>query len=282
MVGIYKITNNANGKIYIGQSENIERRWRAHINASKRYNYPLYVDMRKYGVDNFSFEVLEECRVDELDVKEKDYIKKLNAYIHKKGSNGYNMTLGGKNNTTGMKFSVESRKKMSLAKQGYVPYCNGKPRKQEHIKKLRESFRANYKKENHPMYGKHLSDTTKEKIRQANLGKKHTEETRKRMSESRKGSRNANYGKKWTDEQKRMASERNIGKQAGAKHPNSKYLICDNKVYGCVRECAEVYNINRRTMNAWLTGKRRMPQKFIDLKLHRATAEELEQYGLKN
>ena len=39
MIGIYKITNNVNGKIYIGQSVNIEKRWKDHISASKNKNY---------------------------------------------------------------------------------------------------------------------------------------------------------------------------------------------------------------------------------------------------
>ena len=64
--GIYKITNLINSKVYIGQSRNIEERWKEHIEKgnnqnSEEYNYPLYQAFRKYGIDNFKFEILEEC-----------------------------------------------------------------------------------------------------------------------------------------------------------------------------------------------------------------------------
>ena len=73
MMGIYKIENLVNGKIYIGQSINIERRWQGHrkgIKSRVDKEKPLYRAMNKYGIENFSFEVLEECEEEELDEKE--------------------------------------------------------------------------------------------------------------------------------------------------------------------------------------------------------------------
>ena len=95
MVGIYKITNNINKKVYIGQSIDIKRRWRGHKSTATNpndecYNLPLYRAIRKYGIENFIFEVLEECNVSELNEKERFYIQKYNSYF-----NGYNLTLGG-------------------------------------------------------------------------------------------------------------------------------------------------------------------------------------------
>ena len=63
--GIYKITNNINNKIYIGCSKNIEHRWLAHKSESilennQQYNYSIHKAFRKYGLDNFSFEIIEE------------------------------------------------------------------------------------------------------------------------------------------------------------------------------------------------------------------------------
>lgn len=94
-IGIYKIENLINGKIYIGQSSNIERRWKNHkANAfnknDKGYDYPLYRAIRKYGLRNFSFEIIEECSLTELNDKEKYYISKYNSFF-----NGYNQTFGG-------------------------------------------------------------------------------------------------------------------------------------------------------------------------------------------
>ena len=62
---IYKITNKINNKCYIGSSIRVEKRWKEHINASKnpnnpQYNYPLYSAFRKYGIENFTFEILKD------------------------------------------------------------------------------------------------------------------------------------------------------------------------------------------------------------------------------
>lgn len=100
MIGIYKITNNKNGKSYIGQSNHIKRRWKDHRtrafqSTSNQYNSHLYRAIREYGIDNFSFEVLEECSLEQLDEKEKYYIQFYDTY-----KNGYNLTEGGDSGTS--------------------------------------------------------------------------------------------------------------------------------------------------------------------------------------
>ena len=95
MVGIYKIENLINHKCYIGQSTHIEKRWSNEIAASKNlndkaYNYPLQCAFRKYGEDNFSFTILEECSIKSLNIKERYWISYYDSFF-----NGYNQTLGG-------------------------------------------------------------------------------------------------------------------------------------------------------------------------------------------
>lgn len=95
MTGIYKITNILNGKVYIGQSQDINRRWKEHRyrafqSNAQQYEGYLYRAIRKYGIDNFTFEILEECKIADLDEKEKYYIDLYDSY-----KNGYNETAGG-------------------------------------------------------------------------------------------------------------------------------------------------------------------------------------------
>lgn len=95
MIGIYKITNLINHKMYIGQSVHIEQRWkdhkaRAYYKDCEEYERPLYRAMRKYGLDNFDFEIVEECTVEALNERERYWIKFYNTF-----SDGYNLTVGG-------------------------------------------------------------------------------------------------------------------------------------------------------------------------------------------
>lgn len=79
MIGIYKIENLINHKIYVGQSIHIERRWIEHCSPSRKSIISNAI--RKYGKENFSFTILEECDIDELLEKEEFYIKKYNSIV---------------------------------------------------------------------------------------------------------------------------------------------------------------------------------------------------------
>lgn len=103
MIGIYKFTNLTNNKNYIGQSINIELRYYQHsvnyLNQNhKEYNTYFYKALRKYGFNNFNFTILEETTKENLDDREKYWIKYYDSNNQEKG---YNLTSGGsKNNTT--------------------------------------------------------------------------------------------------------------------------------------------------------------------------------------
>lgn len=93
MIGIYKITNKLNNKVYIGQSNNVLRRISEH-KRHRRVNIDSYINV--LGVDNFEFEILEECSKEELDAKEQQYIEQYNSI-----EDGYNLQQGGYNNSMG-------------------------------------------------------------------------------------------------------------------------------------------------------------------------------------
>lgn len=95
MAFIYVITNDINGKQYIGKTNfSIERRFQEHIYDSMRKrcnNRPLYAAMNKYGIEHFSISILEECSAEESADREIYWIDKLCTYGH----TGYNATKGG-------------------------------------------------------------------------------------------------------------------------------------------------------------------------------------------
>ena len=61
LCGIYKITNKINGKCYIGQSNDIHRRWKQELAPNAKLNPHLARAFEKYGIDNFEFEIIEEA-----------------------------------------------------------------------------------------------------------------------------------------------------------------------------------------------------------------------------
>lgn len=91
---IYAITNNINQKQYVGKTDKTpEERFSQHINDSKKEQNqvrPLYRAFLKYGVENFTLSILEECSRQDSSAREIYWIGKLNTY-----KDGYNATLGG-------------------------------------------------------------------------------------------------------------------------------------------------------------------------------------------
>lgn len=113
---IYKIENLVNGKVYIGQTKRGPNvRWHQHIHSmnyksGENYNNHLYSSMRKYGLDNFDFSILDEVEDDHLDSTEKFWIEK---YKSNNIDFGYNVTGGGQGRgqiwTQVSQYSVDGR-----------------------------------------------------------------------------------------------------------------------------------------------------------------------------
>ena len=90
--GIYKITNTVTGDCYIGSSKDIKRRWKEHKCPSRwndNPNSPLYLDMRKYGIEKFVFQVIEEAEESFLKEKEQQFIEMLNPTYNSNRANGF-------------------------------------------------------------------------------------------------------------------------------------------------------------------------------------------------
>lgn len=116
---IYKATF-SNGKCYIGQTvKSLEHRKYQHIYCVDRENLAFHRAIKKYGVDDLVWEVIDTAKnIEELNAKEISSIAFYKSYAHTIDSNGYNLTLGGGGGSAGRLISSETREKMRAAQLG--------------------------------------------------------------------------------------------------------------------------------------------------------------------
>ena len=196
---IYKITNLANGKVYVGKSIDIERRWYKHKNEFKNNNHKntyLQAAWNKYGSDCFKFEILELIYEDQLGIREYFWVNSLKCMEREYGYNIEDVDA-----TTGRKIiSEESRLKNSISNKGKISWNKGISPSEETRKKLSEALKGRipWNKGKEKLYiankrkrgwnkGIALSEETKKKISLAIKGRIVSEETKKKISLATKG-----------------------------------------------------------------------------------------------
>jgi group I intron endonuclease len=168
IASIYKITNIINGKIYIGFDIKFPKRIKQHYNDSKRGKQsPLCEDIRRYGWENFSNEVIYQSKDTThcLKIMENYFINIYDSY-----TNGYNRTVGGNGSLKSPRPKPESwRKKHSERMKNQNPrtgYKFSDEEKEKHSKKMKKFYNENPEKkligELNGMYGKkHSSEWCK-------------------------------------------------------------------------------------------------------------------------
>lgn len=139
MIGIYKITNKLNGKVYIGKTTDFEKRKKYHLRRHKAKEYrsysKLYPAFEKYGVENFEFEFLEDCKIEELNSKEIEYVISYDSF-----ENGYNATKGG----NGCIKYWEGRKRDELTKDKIRKTLTGRKMNKEIKDKISKSHKGKH------------------------------------------------------------------------------------------------------------------------------------------
>lgn len=173
---IYKITNSVNTKVYVGQSvSKPSTRWAQHKHASKRrQDRPLYRDMRSLGIDKFSMTVLEYIPLDStaefLNEREKFWIKELQSF----SPTGYNLTTGGDGK---FYLSAETKARIGVSNSGRV-------KTEDEKKRISQSLMGNTNKK-----GKKVDPDKIDNIRRSIIGRKHSEETKLKMSLATRGAK---------------------------------------------------------------------------------------------
>ena len=229
--GIYRIVCVENGRFYIGSSRNIQKRWTRHLNdlRNRRHgNDHLQRSFDKYGENRFVFEVIEECDVDNLFLREQFYLDTLNPY----GEVGFNIgrkALGGDNLTNHpnrediidrikkgcretLSKMTEEERKVKWSKAGHLnPNWGNKWSDESRIKSSNtckklyaDGKMVSYKKgKTHiDLYGEKMAKEFSENLsyhasqrigdRNNFYGKSHTDETKQKMREFRIGIKPAN------------------------------------------------------------------------------------------
>lgn len=194
--GIYKISS-PSGNFYIGSSANIHNRWIAHkgyLRNNKHTNPKLQAAWLKYGESGLVLTVLEACKTTELLAREQFYLDTLQPV--------YNIAKDAVSPMRGLKHTEEAKRKMS--QPGSLNPFYGRTLSSEHRAVLdrtgtrhKPETLEKYKKrkgENNAFYGKHHTETTREKLRSAAVGRKHSEETKAKISKASSGENNGNYG----------------------------------------------------------------------------------------
>jgi group I intron endonuclease len=191
------------GKKYIGQTLYETRRKAHHLFKSKDGDTKFYCAIRKYGWEKFIYGVISKFDVDLLNEMETFYIQSYDTF-----KSGYNSTLGGDGNY-GYKLTEETKKKISIKNKGRKLNEEhkakiGKASKGRKFSKDIVEKRNNTRRKNNPEWH---SKQAREKMslvmkkhsgeNNPRYGKKHTEETKQKISESVKNSQNNNKGKKW-------------------------------------------------------------------------------------
>lgn len=270
--GIYRIKNIINNKSYVGQSKNLLDRKKQHfyyLRKNKHKNRHLQNAYNKYGEENFVFEILLICEEENITYYEQKCVD-----IFKPE---YNIRKECVNSNDGIKFSDESKKRMSDSKKG-------KPGK-KHSEETKKRMSEDRKGERGSFYGRHhtqetkekisfahskenLSDETIQKLSDAKKGKKMSKEFREKMSEITSGENHPMYGKHHTEETKQKIRE-NRKPLSGENHPmygrhhseESKRKISENsKGRKCTEEAKKKMSESRKGRVSPNKGKKASPE----------------------
>lgn len=215
MIGIYKITNKINGKFYIGQSVDIKRRFMEHKTPHGRMT-SIKLAIKKYGKENFLFEVIEECGVEELDAREVYWIAKLKPQ--------YNRNEGG-SGSRGHHVSEELRQQLSENSRRYWDQLPD-AEKREICQRL-----------SGPQKGHIVSEETREKLRAANTGKVQSAETVDKRRATIRSKKAAGYV------------------QTNAGHKKKVRCVETNQIFDSVKDAGKCFSVSPSCITGVLKGR---------------------------
>lgn len=246
--GIYSIENIENGKKYIGQTSNLEKRKKTHFRNLKGGYHPnthLQFSFNKYGNNKFIFKTLIYCEIFELEKYEQFFVDITPVHLL------YNKCLECVASRKGVPVSKETRKKLSIANTGKTRSLNIRRK----MSKSRMGEGNNFYGKKHSIKSKdkmskahkNLSEETRKKMREAQLGKSHSEETKNKISKATFGQNNPMYGKHHSEETRIKIRNNAPNRKLNEKQVEEiiRKLLMGSKL----KELAEKYNVSFQTIS---------------------------------
>jgi predicted GIY-YIG superfamily endonuclease len=201
---IYRAVFKRDGRTYIGQTKDFEKRIETHLQYREHRHSYFTRQIRKYGVNAFAWDILRNCNSkEEANIWERHYIQKFNSFNK---STGFNLTIGGGGGDTFSGLSKEQKRKWRMEKSRAM------------------------KGENNPFYGRHHSEETKRKLSAILKGRKclpFSEEHRRKLSQSSKGNKGA-LGYKHSEESRKFMSDQKMGDKNPAKRSDVRLKMSIN------------------------------------------------------
>lgn len=248
---IYKITNKASGKAYVGLTKHIDlsKRIKTHISASKvGSDCPLHRAFRKYGVHAFSIEAIDNAEsMKQLAYKEKFWIK----FCDTQAPRGYNLTSGGENT----EFTEELRIKLSIAASNRFAKVGAK---EAHSKKVLAGITQEFRDLKASQAKQQFSNIeARDRVSKTSIEKWASEEYRaKTIAAQRNG---------WATE----SSKLNASIAAKNRHSSGVYTsrytpvrLSDGREFPTITECAKAIGASQGNVSACLAGKRKSTKGF--------------------
>jgi group I intron endonuclease len=232
---IYKITS-PSGKIYIGQTRNLNARISKYKNLKCKRQFKILNSLKKYGFETHIFETIEQCEFLELNNRERYW----QDFYDVLGKNGLNCILTRTDELPTI-FSQETRDKISKA-------IKGKKLSKKHIEIIRKTHT-----------GRKASEETKKKIGFYSKNRKASPETIEKLRKNSSGENNPMYGKKHSEE-----SKLKMGALKGSKHNRLTILNTETGIYyDNITEAAFSINAPYSRINEYLRGKWKNRTSFI-------------------
>lgn len=227
--GVYKITNNVNGKYYVGGSKNIINRWYNHVYELRHHqhdNIHLQRSWDNYGENSFLFLIIEAS--DDIVSVEQKYLD-----IAKNEQN----------------FSYNQQ------------FLSGRVEMTEEMKKIiGQSLRKRYTKHKHPMLGRNHTLESRQKMSVSQTGKILSEKTKDKIRKSLSGKNGFNYGKSLSSNTRKKLSDALRGRSNKLLQDKSIYTFKNRKTLekytGTQYDFIKKYTLNQPNVNRLTKGIR--------------------------